>query len=48
MYDVMTSKTYKKAFNEDEVINELKDFHGTPFDPDVLKIFIEKVIGKEQ
>jgi HD-GYP domain-containing protein (c-di-GMP phosphodiesterase class II) len=44
----MTSKSYKKAFNEDKVINELKDFHGTHFDHDVLKIFIEKVLGKDQ
>ena len=45
-YDVMISKRpYKKALNRKKAITELKREAGTQFDPKLVKIFIEKVLG---
>ncbi len=47
-YDAMTKdRTYKKAISEDEAIAEIKKYSGTQFDPEVVKVFVEKVLGKE-
>jgi len=44
-YDVMTSeRTYKKAFSEEEAINELKRCSGTHFDTKIVEVFINKVL----
>lgn len=46
-YDIMT--TYKICNNdlkEEDVIRELKLNAGTQFDPELVKVFIEKVLGK--
>lgn len=44
-YDAMTSeRPYKKILSEDLVIEELKNNSGTQFDPDIVKVFIEKVL----
>jgi diguanylate cyclase (GGDEF)-like protein len=46
-YDVMTSeRSYHKALPEKEVIKELKVNIGRQFDPNLLIIFIEKVLNK--
>jgi len=47
-YDAMTSeRAYRKPLAEDEVIEELKKNAGTQFDPEIVRIFIEKVMHKE-
>jgi putative nucleotidyltransferase with HDIG domain len=44
-YDAMTSeRTYKKVLNRDEAILEIEKNRGTQFDPEIAKIFIEKVL----
>ena len=44
-YDVMTSeRTYKKAFSEEEAIDELKRCSGTHFDRKIVEVFINKVL----
>lgn len=46
-YDAMTSdRTYRKRLSEEEAINEIIKNSGTQFDPNIAKIFIEKVLGK--
>ena len=46
-YEAMTSdRSYSKALSEEEAINELRTYSGTQFDPDVAKVFVEKVLGK--
>ena len=46
-YDAMTNdRPYRKALSENEAINEIKKCSGTHFDPNIAKIFIEKVLGK--
>lgn len=45
-FDAMTRDwTFKKALSEKEAINELKRCSGTKFDPDITRVFIEKVLG---
>jgi diguanylate cyclase (GGDEF)-like protein/putative nucleotidyltransferase with HDIG domain len=47
-YDAMTSdRTYGKAISEEEAIKEMRRCAGTQFDPDITRLFIEKVLGKE-
>jgi len=47
-YDAMTNKrTYNIVRTKDEAVAELKQCAGTQFDPDITKIFIENVLGKE-
>lgn len=46
-YTAMTSdKIYSKALDEEIAINELKKFSGSQFDPRIVEIFLEKVLGK--
>lgn len=46
-YTAMTSdKFYSKALDEEIAINELKKFSGSQFDPKIVEIFLEKVLGK--
>ncbi|HEY5556719.1 diguanylate cyclase [Acetobacterium sp.] len=46
-YDAMTSeRSYKKALSEEEAIKEIKRCVGTHFDPKIVRVFIEKVLGK--
>ena len=46
-YDAMTSdRTYRKALSEEEAIKEISICSGVQFDPDIVKVFIERVLGK--
>ncbi|MGM0603163.1 MAG: HD-GYP domain-containing protein [Bacillota bacterium] len=45
-FDVMTTgRSYKRAMNKIEVIEELKDCSGTQFDPEVVKHMIKLIDG---
>jgi len=47
-YDAMTrSRTYDKALSEEEAVKEMKECAGTQFDPEIARIFVEKVLEKE-
>jgi len=47
-YDAMTSsRSYRKALSEEQAIEEIRKCAGTQFDPDIARIFIEKVMNKE-
>src|SRR5665648_1127332 len=44
-FDAMTNdRTYRVAMTEGEAIAEIKKCAGTQFDPDIAKIFIEKIL----
>lgn len=44
----MTSeRSYGRALSEDETIHEMKKCSGFQFDPDITRIFVEQVLGKE-
>lgn len=46
-YDAMTSdRSYRSALPEEIALKELKKGAGTQFDPTLLNVFIEKVLGK--
>lgn len=46
-YDAMTSnRTYGKALSEEEAINEIKRCSGMQFDPDIVRVFVEKIMEK--
>jgi len=46
-YDAMTSeRTYRNALSEDEVLAEIRNNAGTQFDPEITRIFVEKVLDK--
>lgn len=48
-YDAMTSgRTYRNTLSEEEAIEEIKSCSGTQFDPEIARIFVEKVMGKEK
>lgn len=45
-YEAMTAKrVYQKTKTKEEAITELKRCAGTQFDPAIVKIFIEKILG---
>lgn len=47
-YDAMTEdRIYHKAISKKEAITELKDHAGTQFDPEIVRVFIEKVLKYE-
>lgn len=43
---MICDRPYRKALSEDEAIKEIIENTGTQFDPDISKVFIEKVLGK--
>lgn len=44
-YDAMTNeRSYREAISKEEAIEELRKNSGTQFDPELVQIFIEKVI----
>ncbi len=47
-YDAMTcDRSYRKGLNQSAAISELRKYIGQQFDPEVTRIFIEKVLMKE-
>lgn len=47
-YDAMTrDRSYRKGLTKEEAIIELERCSGTQFDPDIVHIFIEKVLPNE-
>ncbi len=46
-YVAMTSQRgYSELYNEDKAAHEIKEYAGRQFDPDIAKVFVEKVLGK--
>jgi len=44
-FDAMTnSRTYNQNVSKDQAITELRNFSGTQFDPEIVEIFITKVL----
>ncbi len=44
-YDAMTNeRPYRKALSEEKVINEIRKNAGLQFDPEIAKLFVEKVL----
>jgi len=42
----MTSdRAYRRGLSEEEAIGEIKKHSGTQFDPDIVKIFVDKVLS---
>jgi putative nucleotidyltransferase with HDIG domain len=47
-YDAMTSeRSYRKALREEVILAEIRNNAGTQFDPEIARIFIEKVLNKQ-
>jgi len=47
-FDAMTcDRPYRKALSEDMAIMEIRKNAGTQFDPDIAKVFVEKVLFAE-
>jgi len=47
-YDAMTNvRTYNQNVSKDQAISELRHFSGSQFDPEIVEIFIKKVLNKE-
>ncbi len=45
-YDAMTSeRPYRKALTKEEIVLEIRKNAGTQFDPDIARIFVEKVLA---
>ena len=46
-YDAMTSyRTYGTALSENDAIEEIKKCSGFQFDPEIARVFVEKVLKK--
>ncbi|SPF56228.1 Sensory box protein (fragment) [Candidatus Desulfosporosinus infrequens] len=46
-YDAMTSeRSYRKALSEEEALVEIRKNAGTQFDPEIARVFVEKVLVK--
>jgi len=46
-YDAMTSdRSYRKALSEEVALSEIRNNAGTQFDPEISRIFIEKIMNK--
>ena len=44
-YDAMTSdRAYRRGLSGEEAISEIKKYSGTQFDPEIVKIFLDKVL----
>ena len=48
-YDAMTEqRTYRATFTEEEAVAELKKCSGAQFDPEIVSVFINMVMGIEK
>ncbi len=48
-YDAMTSeRTYRKALSEKEAVEEIIKYSGIQFDPAIVKVFVEEVLGYKE
>jgi diguanylate cyclase (GGDEF)-like protein/PAS domain S-box-containing protein len=48
-YDSMTSyRPYRKAKNKAEAVEEIGNNAGTQFDPGIVKLFVEKILGQTE
>ncbi len=48
-FDAMTSeRTYRKALSEKEAIHEIQKNSGTQFDPEIARIFVERVLCRSK
>lgn len=46
-YDgIITKREYKKEMRDEEVISEMRSCAGTQLDPEIVKVFVEEVLGK--
>ena len=47
-YDAMTSqRSYREALSKKEAIKELKKCSGTQFDPEIVEIFVHRILEKQ-
>ncbi|MEL7657174.1 MAG: HD-GYP domain-containing protein, partial [Bacillota bacterium] len=47
-YDAMISdRPYRNALSEEEALAEIRENAGTQFEPEIARIFVEKVLGKK-
>ena len=47
-YDAMrTNRPYRVALSEDQIVKEFINNAGTQFDPDLSKLFVEKILKRE-
>ena len=47
-FDAMTSaRTYREALSKKDAAEEIKRCAGTQFDPDIARVFVEKVLGEK-
>jgi putative nucleotidyltransferase with HDIG domain len=47
-FDAMTrERAYGKTLSEEEAINEMRRCSGKQFDPEIARVFVEKVLRKE-
>ncbi|WP_291576572.1 HD domain-containing phosphohydrolase [Clostridium sp. UBA4548] len=45
-FDAMTcERPYRKSFTEEEAVIEIKNSAGKQFDPEIARVFVEKVLG---
>jgi diguanylate cyclase (GGDEF)-like protein/PAS domain S-box-containing protein len=46
-YDAMTTyRTYGNILTEEQAVAEIKNCSGAQFDPEIVKVFVEKVLGR--
>ena len=44
----MTGKhSYRKPLSKEEAMKELRNFSGIQFDPDLVELFIQKVLNED-
>lgn len=47
-YETMTGKhSYRKPLSKEEAMKELRNFSGIQFDPDLVELFIQKVLNED-